>query len=289
MAKKKVAIIAASAVLGVSVVTAGAILLPKLLKGSLKMTDFVVDASNVKTVYQVEETVSLDGLVMKAFFNDETTDDVALNEVKIYLGEEEITNNLSKITESKGVKTVKVVYSTKYGEDFAEFTVTVNEEAVSLVSIIGFNEPTFLSDYKANIAAATNDTADANFEQKFFANEETAYYVVGDDNAFKFLPVAQVYNEDDFSTETLTSFKATSTVQVMDGTEFAPLTKQAKAGAEFVYEYYQGETLLVTETRGKKTSVLQTVRVERGSRFLEKPVSTFMKLIAAKVEIPLKS
>jgi hypothetical protein len=67
MAKKKVAIIAASAVLGVSVVTAGAILLPKLLKGSLKMTDFVVDASNVKTVYQVEETVSLDGLVMKAF------------------------------------------------------------------------------------------------------------------------------------------------------------------------------------------------------------------------------
>jgi hypothetical protein len=130
-----------------------------------------VDASNVKTVYQVEETVSLDGLVMKAFFNDETTDDVALNEVKIYLGEEEITNNLSKITESKGVKTVKVVYSTKYGEDFAEFTVTVNEEAVSLVSIIGFNEPTFLSDYKANIAAATNDTADANFEQKFFANE----------------------------------------------------------------------------------------------------------------------
>lgn len=283
MAKKKVAIVMASAVMTVAVSVGAA-----ACGGSLKMTDFVVDASNVKTVYQVEETVSLDGLVMKAFFNDETTDDVALNEVKIYLGEEEITNNLSKITESKGVKTVKVVYSTKYGEDFAEFTVTVNEEAVSLVSIIGFNEPTFLSDYKANIAAATNDTADANFEQKFFANEGTAYYVVGDDNAFKFLPVAQVYNEDDFSTETLTSFKATSTVQVMDGTEFAPLTKQAKAGAEFVYEYYQGETLLVTEDAANNTFDFADGTVDKVFKISVKPDFNYYEFDASEVEMTLK-
>lgn len=253
MDKKKVAIIAASAVLGVSVVTAGAILIPKLLKGSLEMTDFVVNPTGIKTTYEIEEEVSFDGLVMTAFFNDKTTDDVALSEVKIYLGEEDITSNLSKITQTKGKKTVKIVYSTKYGEDFAEIEITVNDKPDERVTILGFNEPTFVSDYKANIANATNDKTDANFEQKFFANSGTEYYVVGDDNAFKFLPEATVFDEQDFSTETLTSFKADSTVKVLDGTEFVTLTKGLKQGETNVYEYYKDTTLLVTENATANT------------------------------------
>ncbi len=283
MAKKKVAIIAASAVMSLAV-SVGAV----ACGGSLKMTDFVVNSSNVKTVYQVGDNVSFDGLEMKAFFNDETTDDVEFSEVKVYLGEEDITSNLSKITATKGVKTIKVVYSTKYGEDFAEFTVTVNEEAIELVNVIGFNEPTFLSDYKANIAAATNDKTDTNFEQKFFANNGTEYYVVGDDNEFKFLPVAQVYNEDDFSTETLTSFKANSAVKVFDGTNFVTLTKQAKAGAEFTYEYYQGSTLLVTEDATNNTFDFADGTLGMVFELSVKPDLNYYEFDADAVEITVK-
>jgi hypothetical protein len=247
MAKKKVTILAASAALTLAVAAGAA-----ACSGSYKLTDFVVAPSGVKTTYAIGESVDLSGLSMTAMFSDDTTENVNLSDVKIYLGEEDITSNLSKITESVGAKKIKIVYSTKYGEDYYEITITVLEN-VETVTILGFNEPTFVSDYKANIANRTDDPTDVNFEQKFFANDGTEYYVVGDDNAFKFLPIAQAFDEETHNPETLVRFTADSTVKVLDGSEYVALTKSLKADTTAVYEYYQGTTLLVTEDAANNT------------------------------------
>ncbi len=252
MKKRKVAILAASAALSLAVV-AGAGCSNGLFGGSYELKEFVVNTSGVSLTYEVGEDVSFNGLSMIAMFSDATTKNVALSEVKIYLGEEDITSNLSKITETVGKKKVKIVYSTDHGEDSYEFEITVSEEVLEKITLTSFNTPDFISDYKANLNQATNDKTVANFEQVFFKNDGVEYYTVGDDNAFKLLPTAQVFDKEEFSTETLERVTVNSEISVLDGEEYVELTKSAKEGETYVYEYYQGTTLLVTENAANNT------------------------------------
>ncbi len=242
MGKRKVAILAASAVMSISVAIGAA-----ACGGSYELTDFIVNTSGVTLTYEVGSNVSLSGLTMTAKFSDDSEATVNFADVKFYLGDEDITANLSKITETKGEKKVRIVYTTQYGEDSVEITITVTEAAVQLASIDTFSRPTFISEYETKLADATNDATDEAFEQKFFKNSGVEYYVVGDDNAFKFLPVAETFNEDTFEMETHARFTADSTVKMLVENEYVTLTKSVKANETFVYEYYNGATLVLTE------------------------------------------
>lgn len=253
MVKKKAIIIAASAVLGAAVVTGAAIMVPKWVEGSYKLTDFIVNTSGVTLTYEVGDDVSLSGLAMSATFSDDSTETVNFADVKFYLGDEDITSNLSKITESKGQKKVKIVYETKYGTDSVEITITVTDQAVELPAIEAFSKPSFVAEYETKLAAATNDAADAEFEQKFFKNMGVEYYVVGDDNGFKFLPVAETFNETSLEMETLERFTADSTVKMLVEDEYVTLTKSLKANSSYVYEYFNGQTLVLTEDAANNT------------------------------------
>jgi len=251
MAKRKATIWAASAALTLAVVAGAGC--SDIFGGSYELKEFVVNTSGVSLAYEVGEDVSFDGLSMIAMFSDATTKNVKLSEVKIYLGEEDVTANLSKITENAGKKKVKIVYSTDHGEDFYEFEITVSEEVVEKITLASFNTPTFISDYKANLSNATNDKTIANFEQVFFKNDGVEYYTVGDDNAFKLLPTAQVFDSETISLETLERVTVNSKISVWDGEAYVELTKSAKEGETYVYEYYQGTTLLVTENAANNT------------------------------------
>jgi len=150
MAKRKATIWAASAALTLAVVAGAGC--SDIFGGSYELKEFVVNTSGVSLAYEVGEDVSFDGLSMIAMFSDATTKNVKLSEVKIYLGEEDVTANLSKITENAGKKKVKIVYSTDHGEDFYEFEITVSEEVVEKITLASFNTPTFISDYKQILA-----------------------------------------------------------------------------------------------------------------------------------------
>lgn len=244
--KKKTKILFASLLLGASFTTVATGC--SALKGEYSLTKFVVNTSNVTLTYEIGDTVDLTGLQMTATFSDDETKAVALTDVKIYLGDEDVTANLAKITETAGTKDIKVVYNTEYGEKTATFKITVNAEQIVLDSIDSFNMPAFLAAYKAQIAAAKNANSDP--ETVFFENQMTEYYMVGDDNAFKLVPVAEAYDED-WTVTTLTNVTVNSTVKMLVGNSYETLTKANKEGADYTYEYYQGETLLLTEYAAK--------------------------------------
>lgn len=216
--------------------------------GDYKLTDFVVNTEDVVKTYTVNDEVDFSALKMTALYSDETSEEVEISEVAFWLDGEEITDNLSKITESAGEKTIVITYKTSYGEDSTSFKVTVNAVlAPAKTPIDSLGTPAFYTDYKASLNAATNDDEETGFEGKFFKNETAEYYIVGDDNAFKFLPVATSFDEESFEEVILSSFVASSTVSVLDGENYVALTKADKADSQYVYEYKQGETLLVTE------------------------------------------
>lgn len=235
--------------------------------GNLALESLVVDTTSIAVEYEVGDAVDFTNIAIFALYNDDELENVALSEVKIYLGDEEITNNLSKLTETKGEKTVRVVYTSEYGEKEFKFTITVSEKAPvtppeqpenpddppapQKTAISAFNMPGFVSQYNAQMQAATNDTTDTNFEGKFFKNEGQEYYIVGDDNAFKFLPVASIFDEEEMDVVILDNFVADSTVLVWKDDAFVALTKQTKEGEQYIYEYKDGDTVLVTENAAK--------------------------------------
>ena len=132
------------------------------LGGSYELTDFIVNTAGVVTTYEVEDEVSLEGLTMTAIYNDDSRETVELKDVKIFLGDEDITNNLSKITETEGTKKVKIVYATEYGEKTYELTFTVTKEAVALPSLKKYGAPAFIANFNNSNLFCEN-----NFNQKF--------------------------------------------------------------------------------------------------------------------------
>lgn len=258
--KKKTKTLLLTALMGATI---GFSALATSCSGNLALESFIVDTSKVTTIYEVGDAVDFTDIILTAKYNDGDTESVALNSVKIYLDDEDVTNNLSKITETKGEKMLRFVYTTEYGEKEHKISITVNEKnpetpenpddppAQQKTKITTLNTPDFVAKYKAQIQSATNDKTEVGFEGKFFKNEGTEYYVVGDDNAFKFLPVASSFDLEEMEVVTLENFVADSTVLIWKDDDFVALTKQTKEGAQFVYEYKDGDTVLVTEDASK--------------------------------------
>ena len=80
--------------------------------GSLTMTELVVDESAIEDSYYVGDTVDFSSATFTVKLNDGSSRDVAYANVKVLLGKdlEDITENLSKITEAAGTKKVTFSY-----------------------------------------------------------------------------------------------------------------------------------------------------------------------------------
>lgn len=80
--------------------------------GSLTMTELVVDESAIEDSYYVGDTVDFSAATFTVKLNDGSSRDVAYANVKVLLGKdlEDITENLSKITEIAGTKKVTFSY-----------------------------------------------------------------------------------------------------------------------------------------------------------------------------------
>ena len=212
-----------------------------LLSGSFALSDFIVDTSNVSLVYEVGDEVNLDGLSMKAFFNDGSERPVALSDVKIILGEEDISDNLNKITETEGTKSVQIVYESEYGTKGKVLNFTVNGETIILPIVDSFELPMFVTDYYSSIQNATDDDSATKFESNYFVNDD-AIYVVGDDNAFKFLPVA-----DDADMNVHTNVIVNTTVKIKVDTEYVELAKTLIPDSNYEYEYKYNDDVMFVE------------------------------------------
>lgn len=213
--------------------------------GSYELTDFIVNTSGVTLNYEIGDDVSLSGLTMTAIYSDDSSENVDLASVKVFLGEEDITNNLSKITETVGEKKVKIVYTTKYGEKSKELTFTVTEEGVNKTVVVAYAAPQFIAQYQDSVDKATNDATAADFESEFFQTEDTTY-AVGADNAFKFKP-----NAYDDEMEVMNNVIVNSTVKMMVEDEYVDLIKSSVEGQAYVYEYKYENVTYVVENAAK--------------------------------------
>lgn len=227
--------------------------------GSYKMTDFVVNTAMVDLEYEVGETVDFSALEMYAMYSDSTKEDVAVDAVRFYLDGVDITDNLSKITESAGVKQITIKYERNHGKLEKTITIVVKEgegETPVVINIDSYNKPKFLADYQASLANATNDKTAENFESVFFTSENNVY-VVGDDNAFKFIPQASRIDFEADEEVILENFVADTTVWHVSGCVLMELEKRATAEKD-VYEYYLGEDHYMTENAAKNEYRFET-------------------------------
>lgn len=154
--------------------------------------------------------------------------------------QDDVTRNLRLVYEGSEAKTPL----------YAEFSIYVQEQ---LKTISAFTTPKFVDNYTALKNASA---ANPNAETTFF-NTKANDYVVGDDNAFRFVPELSFVDYDaaegTSATITLDNFYASSTISLIaDGAE-TPLTRTAAGTQKIdgitsnVFEHSLDGTVYVTE------------------------------------------
>lgn len=205
--------------------------------GALKLESFTVDRSSVKTNYLVGEEVDFSGIKAVAKYSDPS-----LN--KTYTYEELTLTYPEDITATEGTKEVTVSFDDPNlnVKQETKFTVTVKEESSSEpVDLIGFARPESINAfYNANSNAGKSNYGDGTFSSEFVLGEKT--YVIGDDNPFIFLPLADVFGED--GPERLSAVNTVVELFIEKDGEFVALT--ATKGDGNLVSFHDGETLIAT-------------------------------------------
>ena len=142
------------------------------------LTSVTFNDANLRKQYNVNDTVSFAGLVVTAVYDGYENRNVELTDQNLafFMGDENITGNLSRITEALGDKAIKVRYMTMTST--AAFTITVSDVLDSVVVDV----PTTLkTSYKVNDAISfATVTATANYRSGRTEAAEVKYYL-GDD------------------------------------------------------------------------------------------------------------
>ena len=142
------------------------------------LTSVTFNDANLRKQYNVNDTVSFAGLVVTAVYDGYENRNVELTDQNLafFMGDENITGNLSRITETLGDKAIKVRYMTMTST--AAFTITVSDVLDSVV----VDAPTTLkTNYKVNDAISfATVTATANYRSGRTEAAEVKYYL-GDD------------------------------------------------------------------------------------------------------------
>lgn len=162
-------------------------------------------------------------------------------------------NNCSIIASEAAVeRNVRLVYEGGEAKTplYAEFSILIGEQ---LRDIKDFTKPEFVVNYEA-LKAASKAKPDA--EGTFFNVKENDY-VVGDDNAFRFVPELSFINYDaaegENATLTLDNFYASSTIYLVGENTETELTRKAAGTKKIdgitsnVFEYSLNGTVYVTE------------------------------------------
>jgi|GEM_PF-1978186 len=151
---------------------------------------------------------------------------------------------LDNIALVSGNREVKINYLYNGYTRSAEFVINV---LVSGNGVDEFSLPQSLVKYNATLAygRANTDINSQAFEGALFVNDEEDY-LVGDDNPYKFIPT---FNQIDIITATkttLTSFAASSTIYLVEGSSLVELT--ATPTGTYTKDWYHGAIKYVTET-----------------------------------------
>lgn len=162
-------------------------------------------------------------------------------------------NNCSIIASEAAVeRNVRLVYEGGEAKEplYAQFSILIGEQ---LREIADFTKPEFVVNYEA-LKAASKAKPDA--EGTFFNVTENDY-VVGDDNAFRFVPELSFINYDaaegENATLTLDNFYASSTIYLVGENTETELTRKAAGTKKIdgitsnVFEYSLNGTVYVTE------------------------------------------
>ena len=218
--------------------------------GSFELASIVVVNNSIATEYYVGDTVSFDGIKIKAKFNDGSEEELKLSDVKVLLNDEDITSNLSKITETKGDKAVVISYENQK----ATITIKVTERPVTpgpgepsepetVGEILGYGLSASYSGYETQTKeAGTLAYGEQGFEAQFTTGDENAKdFVVGDDNVFRFIPRLRYEDYSDAELKLASTFASVTTIK------YENETLETKDGTETnTVEYYLDDVLMVT-------------------------------------------
>ena len=200
--------------------------------GKLKLESFVVDGASIKTTYNVGDEVDFSGIKAYAKYSDES-----LNKTYTFA---ELTLTYDKdLTATAGKKTLVVSFMDPNlnVEQKCNVEITVTDGTADPTEpqiVVGFQSPANVISFNGKNKDGALEYGAPGFSGEFAKGGFT--YLIGDDNAFKFLP------EIDTDLATLSAFYANVEMFVLDGEEYVALTKKATDAK--VAAFYLGETLI---------------------------------------------
>lgn len=171
--------------------------------GEVTLKSISVDASSINTVYTVGDEADFSEIVVTASYSDNTTATLGFDDVTL----SEFDNTVA------GYKTVTVTYQ----EKTVTISLTYYSSLEDAYTIVGFEQPAFVTNYETNIAEKEDKTTE-------FANREDGYYV-GDDNAFVFLPEITAMNSEQ-QIVTLNRYVSQSVVSIYENDVWVELTEE---------------------------------------------------------------
>ena len=152
---------------------------------------------------------------------------------------------LDNIALVSGDREVKINYLYNGYTRSAEFVINV---LVSGNGVDEFSLPQSLVKYNATLAYGRANQGNVNsqaFEGALFVND-VEDYIVGNDNAYRFVPTFNQIDIISATKTTLTSFAASSTIYLVDGSNATPL--EATQTGTYTVEWSHGGVKYVTET-----------------------------------------
>ena len=145
------------------------------------LTGVRFDATDVAKTYNIGEDVSMSGLKVWAIYDgrDETSIALTDSDLRILLGEIDVTSNLNRITEAIGTKTIYVRYKTQISAD--PFEIVVNDVLTNVVINVPNN---YNTNYRVGeTISVTGITASATYQSGAVVNDVEVKFYLGDNEA----------------------------------------------------------------------------------------------------------
>ena len=186
----------------------------------------VVVGGEYKTTYEVGESIDLTGLTVTVTYED--------GEVET-LTHESITAEVVDMS-TAGNKTVVISFFDPINneEDYESINITVIKKDI----VAQFEKPGAIIAFEsANKNAGTLNYGETGFQGQYLNGGKI--YLIGDDNAFSFIPGFAI--EENGIPKTLTAFYANVEIYVLTEGEYAPLSKTPDASNPTIVTYTDAE------------------------------------------------
>ena len=170
--------------------------------GTVTLSSISIKTDSISTTLEVGEAPDFSGLTVYATYSNGDKETITISDL-----------TLSSVDyETAGYQTLTVTYEGKT----ASIQLTFYNNIEDTYSIVGFEQPEFVTNYLSNISTKTDKTTE-------FVNRTDGYYV-GDDNPFKFLPEITALTTS-LQPVTLNSYVSTSVVSIYDNNAWVALSE----------------------------------------------------------------